>query len=783
MKNASTAFPFLVNGSSKYHRQLLPKCFQQCRINFGGVPKFNDGIDIGLYGETGINWLGGKTTAFDIIEGQGVFLWRDTIVASPLSSKNKMQLNGENSLTLYKSDGSAGIVIAPESGKITLPTGTNSGIYFGTNTTPTLKTVTNGAAIFSSKVLFENGADFGSGNTLNSSNVQYLKSTLKNLGYSETTSNATTVSSIKSSGNVVINKMVGSGNFFYAVGYFYGQASIGSVGLSTYGSNAAGFLAKCSPDGSVIWATQITSSSGYCVANAVAVNSGGAIAITGSYTGVTNCFGGGKEITASQTDGFIAVYNSSGVAQWARTFGGNDYDSLQSVAIGSDGSLAAGGSFGGTITSQGATHLSSAGGNDAAVIRYSPSGSVLWAKAIGGTDYDGISSVTMGPSGNVTTSGTFSSAITTLGVNCNSAGYRDGFLVQLNGSTGQAIWAKALGGAADGWMGGHVEDSTGNIICYGTFAGTTTNLETGKNLSSSGGTNDSDAFVVKTNSSGVTQWSKALGSPSGWNYIAGAVLTNDQKIVVAGLFSGTTTNFGTGMNLSSVDSTNAIFMAQMDPSTGNITKSQAVGKSGASPSYLASESASGTLYLGGSTAKNFALGNTWMVPESFNVGWQGFDVITPASSASTNFSWSGGQASGSGSIAVGNQAFSSGTYSSAFGNSAATGDNAFAAGSGTAKGMGAVAIGENSKAMGNNSLALGANAYAGGTGSLALGDQNYIAGSYSAGIGAWNSIFCSDSFAIGEGNQITLLCHFVRFFLAVRVGLIKIAAMNTPLAS
>ena len=53
MKNASTAFPILVNGSSKYHRQLLPKCFQQCRINFGGVP-----YSAGTFSQSGSGSLG-----------------------------------------------------------------------------------------------------------------------------------------------------------------------------------------------------------------------------------------------------------------------------------------------------------------------------------------------------------------------------------------------------------------------------------------------------------------------------------------------------------------------------------------------------------------------------------------------------------------------------------------------------------------------------------------------------------------------------------------------------
>ncbi len=453
-------------------------------ITATGWGKFNDGIDMGPNAETSINWLGSKTTAFDITEAHGVFLWRDAIVTSPsASAKNKMQIDADNSLTLYKTDGvTAGIILAPNSGKITLPAGSTSGIYFGGNSNPALKADANGAAIFSSKVLFENGADFGSGNTLNASNVQYLRSTLANLGYSDTPSNATPISGINTSGSITINKMIGVGNFLYAVGYFRGSATIGSAYLYCGEPGMGGFVAKCSPDGSVIWAKQILSSTNDCEAFAVAANAAGQVASAGRYSGVTNFFGAGKEITSNQSDGYVAVYNSTGDVQWARTFGGNSVDFIRAVAIAGDGSVAAGATFDGSVTSQGATNLSSVGSYDSAVILFSSAGGVLWAKQIGSSGFDQISSVTIGSTGNVTASGRFNSAITTLGtMNINSAGSDDGYLVQFNGATGQPIWSKALGGVSSDSATGHIEDSFGNIFVHGMFHGATTNLEAGKN--------------------------------------------------------------------------------------------------------------------------------------------------------------------------------------------------------------------------------------------------------------------------------------------------------------
>jgi hypothetical protein len=130
---------------------------------------FANGVDIGRNGELSINWLAADsaaplgTASFDIVGTQGAFLWRDTITATP-AARNKMRLDPSNTLTLYMSDGTAGFVLDPENGKCSvLGTGPNSGIFFGTNTLPTLKAATNGAATFPAQAIFQNGLQLTNG--------------------------------------------------------------------------------------------------------------------------------------------------------------------------------------------------------------------------------------------------------------------------------------------------------------------------------------------------------------------------------------------------------------------------------------------------------------------------------------------------------------------------------------------------------------------------------------------------------------------------------------------
>jgi hypothetical protein len=105
-------------------------------VNASGGGSFAEGLDIGpyagrTYGEALWNWFPGAaandgTAVFDITRSNGAYLWRDSMGTT---STNKMKLDENNVLSLYKSDGtSAPITLNPANGRISLQ-GTGSGIY------------------------------------------------------------------------------------------------------------------------------------------------------------------------------------------------------------------------------------------------------------------------------------------------------------------------------------------------------------------------------------------------------------------------------------------------------------------------------------------------------------------------------------------------------------------------------------------------------------------------------------------------------------------------------
>ena len=665
-----------------------------------------------------------------------------------------------NGLEVYKD----GRVIIP--GNIML--GSSSGIYFGGNSTATLQAAANGSAIFPSKALFENGADFGNGNTLNASNVQFLKTTLGNLGYSDTPSNATVVSGIKCSGNVNINQTTTAGNFLYVAGYFSGNASIGGVPLYCYSGNGA-FFAKCASDGTVIWAKYINASN-YCAAQSIAVNSAGSLALVGCFCGTTSGLGNGKEMTSVSPvayDGFVLGIDSNGSVQWAKAVAAGGCTYLKAVAIAGNGTVAAGGQFQGTTSSLGGSNVTSAGSWDAILLSYASNGNLQWAKAIGGLNTDLLNSISIGSTGNVTASGYFCQSITNMGAfNKTGMGWEDGYVVQCN-PTGQVLWLKAIGGPnSSAFVSSQCQDVNDNIIVVGNLWGTTTTLESGKNISASG---SGDGFVAMLNSSGTTQWARAIGG-SGYDCASAIALDNAGKIIVAGSFGGATTNLGAGFDIAASGGANDtdIFILRLDPANGGIMNAKAIGgSSNDSTCGISCLFPSGMMYLTGYTQAAFSLGNTRVVPDRFTAGWQGFNLVTPAATASASLSWSGGLASGTGSTAIGNKAFASGSYSAALGDGAATGDESFAAGSSVAKGLGASALGHGNRSTGDGSSALGDGNTADGSDSVAIGGNNYassnataigygndLCGAYSASVGYFNYVEFLESYAYGEYNMV-----------------------------
>jgi hypothetical protein len=150
-----------------------------------------------------------------------------------------------------------------------------------------------------------------------------------------------------------------------------GYIVVGSTNSFGAGSSDA-FLIKTDANGNVQWVKAFGGTAEDGASSVQQTSDGGYI-----LAGYTNSFGAGDY------DVFLIKTDASGNVQWTKTYGGGNYDDASSVQQTSDG---------GYIV-VGTTYSFGAGYSDVFLVKTNVSGNLQWAKTYGGTDYDWASSV------------------------------------------------------------------------------------------------------------------------------------------------------------------------------------------------------------------------------------------------------------------------------------------------------------------------------------------------------------------------------------------------------
>ena len=200
-------------------------------------------------------------------------------------------------------------------------------------------------------------------------------------------------------------------------------------------------------------------------------------------------------------------YSAQAQASFQKTYGGTGHDYSYYVQQTTDGGYVV---IGYTVNF-------GAGGKDVYLIRTDSLGDILWTKTYGGTGDDIGYSVQQTLDGGYIITGETSS----FGLDSS-----DVYLIKTN-SLGDTLWTKSYGGA-DTDAGYYVQQTadTGYII-------------TG--YTESFGAGSADYYLIKTNSTGDTLWTKTYGG-SGFEYSYTVQKTTDGGYIV----SGETYSFGVG---------------------------------------------------------------------------------------------------------------------------------------------------------------------------------------------------------------------------------------------
>jgi gliding motility-associated-like protein len=270
----------------------------------------------------------------------------------------------------------------------------------------------------------------------------------------------------------------------------------------------------------VAWVKQ-AGGPGEAISHSISTDASGNVFSCGLYSSTAD-FDPGPGVFNLTSNGaydiFITKYSPSGNFIWARSMGGVDAEQAVSIATDAAGNVYTTGFFFATADfdpGAGIFNLISAGQRDIFVSKLDPNGNFIWAKQMGGTDYDHAWSLTVDAAGNVYSTGEFASAVADFdpgpGIfNLTSFGVPDIFISKLD-AAGNFVWAKQIGGNSIDRANFISLDMTGNIYITGDFLSSNADFDPGPgsyNLSGSGG----HIFVLKLDASGDFLWAKQMGS-------------------------------------------------------------------------------------------------------------------------------------------------------------------------------------------------------------------------------------------------------------------------------
>jgi hypothetical protein len=292
----------------------------------------------------------------------------------------------------------------------------------------------------------------------------------------------------------------------YICGYFYSSSlAIGSTVLSDSGQVDI-FIAKYDSNGFPLWAGRAGGSLPD-QALGIATDGKSKVFITGNFQSASITFGSITLANAApgNSDIYVAAYDSSGTALWAKSTGGSDSEGANAIATDGIGNIYITGAFASNNLTFGTTVLHNGGQNDVFIAKYDPAGHCIWAKNFGGNGDDLSYGIASDGGNGIFATGYFRSSSIAFGSQVLFiSGNSTIFLAKLD-TAGNSLWARSAGGSGNE-IAKAVASGSNGMVC---FTGEMTSKPAvfgNTSISSAGGF---DFFV-----SAVYPFSSALASSS-----------------------------------------------------------------------------------------------------------------------------------------------------------------------------------------------------------------------------------------------------------------------------
>ena len=315
-----------------------------------------------------------------------------------------------------------------------------------------------------------------------------------------------------SDGRLLWKKQLGSAAEDYAVAVADDAVGNVYVGGQTYGSFAGpsfgkvdSWIIKYDSDGNELWRRQV-GSDGFDRVSALTVDGAGHAFMVGS----TDSSFDGPPRDADDSDGWIVKFDTDGNELWRRQVATYQPDALLGAAADKAGNLYVSG-YGGSFAAPSRT------ASDAWLIKYDPSGTMLWARQVGTTSDDEFSGVAIDADGDVFTIGTTRGAF--------AGRLRGGtdIIATKYGSDGRQLWRRQFGTPNYDTGYGLTTSAEGDVYLVGEVP----------SLVSSPTRGAQNVWIMKCDRGGHILWRRLFGTSKG-DRPAGAAVDLAGDIYLAG---------------------------------------------------------------------------------------------------------------------------------------------------------------------------------------------------------------------------------------------------------
>lgn len=320
------------------------------------------------------------------------------------------------------------------------------------------------------------------------------------------------------------------------------------------------------------------------------------------------------------------------------------------TAVDAAGNVYITGYFSGTVDFDPGTssaNITSSGSTDAFVCKLDSTGAYVWAVKLGGATSDQGYGIVVDNSGNVYTTGYFSSSTAYFDPasasthTLSTTGGNDIYVSKLNAS-GNYVWAVKMGGTGADQGFGIAVDGNSNVYTTGYFNGTGVYFDPATTATHTLTSSGNDIFVSKLDADGSYVWAVQMGGSGGDQGYAIAV-DNSGNVYTTGSFAGTGAYFdpaSTSSHTLSSSGSSDIFVSKLNAS-GSYVWADGMGGASADVGFGITADGSGNVYTTGyfnGTGAYFDPNSTSHTLSSAG----GSDIFVSKLDASGNYVWAGG---------------------------------------------------------------------------------------------------------------------------------------------